>query len=60
MHQGSALLFAVAMDRLMDEVCHVSPWTTVFADDIVAYAAKAGSRWVKAWRDGGLLWREGG
>ncbi|KAI5615474.1 gastrula zinc finger protein XlCGF28.1-like [Silurus asotus] len=38
LHQGSALspfLFAVVMDRLMDEVRQESPWTMMFADDIV-------------------------
>ncbi|KAI5106337.1 hypothetical protein C0J45_4034 [Silurus meridionalis] len=36
--QGSALspfLFAVVMDRLTDEVRQESPWTIMFADDIV-------------------------
>ena len=38
LHQGSALslfLFAVIMDRLTDEVRRESPWTVLFADDIV-------------------------
>ncbi|XP_061541504.1 uncharacterized protein LOC133407527, partial [Phycodurus eques] len=38
LHQGSALspfLFAVVMDRLKDEVRLESPWTMMFADDIV-------------------------
>ncbi|MFY0383419.1 RNA-directed DNA polymerase, partial [Bacillus sp. YIM B13582] len=38
LHQGSALspfLFAVVIDRLMDEVRQESPWTMMFADDIV-------------------------
>ncbi|XP_058483140.1 uncharacterized protein LOC131458247 [Solea solea] len=38
LHQGSALipfLFAVVMDRLTDEVIQESPWTMMFADDIV-------------------------
>ncbi|KAI5089891.1 hypothetical protein C0J45_20026 [Silurus meridionalis] len=38
LHQGLALspfLFAVVMDRLMDEVRQDSPWTMMFADDIV-------------------------
>ena len=38
LHQGSALspfLFAVIMDRLTDEVRRESPWTMLFADDIV-------------------------
>ena len=38
LNQGSALspfLFAVMMDRLTDEVKRKSPWTMLFADDIV-------------------------
>ena len=38
LHQGSALspfLFAIVMDRLTDEVRQESPWTMMFADDIV-------------------------
>ena len=38
LHQGSALslfLFAVIMDRIMDEVWRKPPWTMLFADDIV-------------------------
>uniref|UniRef100_A0A3B3HUS4 ribonuclease H n=1 Tax=Oryzias latipes TaxID=8090 RepID=A0A3B3HUS4_ORYLA len=38
LHQGSALspfLFAMLMDRLTDEVRQESPWTMMFADDIV-------------------------
>ncbi|KAI5090362.1 epoxide hydrolase 1 [Silurus meridionalis] len=38
LHQESALspfLFAVVMDRLTDEVRQESPWTMMFADDIV-------------------------
>ena len=38
LHQGLALspfLFAVIMDRLTDEVRRKSPWTMLFADDIV-------------------------
>ena len=38
LHQGSALspfLFAMVMDRLTDEIREESPWTMMFADDIV-------------------------
>jgi hypothetical protein len=38
LHQGSALspfLFAIVMDRLTDDVRQKSPWTMMFADDIV-------------------------
>ncbi|KAK3524735.1 hypothetical protein QTP86_001889 [Hemibagrus guttatus] len=38
LHQGSALspfLFAMVMGQLSEEVRHESPWTMMFADDIV-------------------------
>ncbi|KAK3507053.1 hypothetical protein QTP70_003306 [Hemibagrus guttatus] len=38
LHQGSALspfLFAIVMDQLSEEVRQESPWTLMFADDIV-------------------------
>ncbi|KAK3511381.1 hypothetical protein QTP70_005306 [Hemibagrus guttatus] len=38
LHQGSALspfLFAIVMDQLSEEVRQESPWTSLFADDIV-------------------------
>ena len=38
LHQGSILspfLFAMAMDRLTDEIRQESPWTMMFADDVV-------------------------
>ncbi|KAK3561907.1 hypothetical protein QTP86_019031, partial [Hemibagrus guttatus] len=38
LHQGSALspfLFAIVMDQLSEEVRRESPWTMMFADDIV-------------------------
>ncbi|KAK3519975.1 hypothetical protein QTP70_009631 [Hemibagrus guttatus] len=38
LHQGSALspfLFAIVMDQLSEEVRQQSPWTMMFADDIV-------------------------
>ncbi|KAK3543486.1 hypothetical protein QTP70_023211, partial [Hemibagrus guttatus] len=38
LHQGSALspfLFAIVMDQLSEEVKQESPWTMMFADDIV-------------------------
>ncbi|KAK3554030.1 hypothetical protein QTP70_019148, partial [Hemibagrus guttatus] len=38
LHQGSALspfLFAIVMDQLSEEVKQKSPWTMMFADDIV-------------------------
>ncbi|KAK3547880.1 hypothetical protein QTP70_000337 [Hemibagrus guttatus] len=39
LHQGSALspfLFAIVMDQLSEEVRQESPWTMMFADDIVS------------------------
>ncbi|KAK3571160.1 hypothetical protein QTP86_003666 [Hemibagrus guttatus] len=41
LHQGSALspfLFAIVMDQLSEEVRQESPWTMMFADDIVIYS----------------------
>ncbi|KAK3515360.1 hypothetical protein QTP70_018751 [Hemibagrus guttatus] len=38
LHQGSALspfLFAIAMDQLSEEVRQESPWTMMFADDMI-------------------------
>ena len=38
LHQGSALspcLFAMVMDRMTDEIREESPWTMMFADNIV-------------------------
>ena len=39
LHQGSALspcLFATVMDRMTDAIREESPWTMMFADDIVS------------------------
>lgn len=39
LHQGSTLspfLFAIVMDSLMNEIRRGSPWTTMFADNIVS------------------------
>ncbi|KAK3552498.1 hypothetical protein QTP86_012369 [Hemibagrus guttatus] len=41
LHQGSALspfLFAIVMDQLSEEVRQESPWTMMFADDIVIFS----------------------
>ncbi|KAK3516006.1 hypothetical protein QTP70_000892, partial [Hemibagrus guttatus] len=41
LHQGSALspfLFAIVMDQLSEEVRQESPWTMIFADDIVIFS----------------------
>ena len=38
LHQGSALgscLFAMVMDRMMDDIREEAPWTMMFSDDIV-------------------------
>ena len=44
-HQGSALslfLFAMVMNRLTNEVRLESPWTMMFADDIVICSESRG------------------
>ena len=55
LHQGSELspfLFAVIMDRLTDEVRRKSPWTMLFADDIVICkeTRKEVERRLECWR----------
>ena len=55
LHQGSALspfLFAVVMDRLTDEVRQESPWTMMFADDIVICGESRGQveKSLERWR----------
>ncbi|KAI5094885.1 beta-ureidopropionase [Silurus meridionalis] len=55
LHQGSALspfLFAVVMDRLTDEVRQESPWTMMFADDIVICggSSKQVEKSLESWR----------
>ena len=55
LHQGSALipfLFAVIMDRLMGEVRRESPWTVLFADDIVIWeeTREEVERRLKSWK----------
>ncbi|KAK3571225.1 hypothetical protein QTP86_005424 [Hemibagrus guttatus] len=45
LHQGSALspfLFAIVMDQLSEEVRQESPWTMMFADDIVQDSGETG------------------
>ncbi|KAK3554737.1 hypothetical protein QTP70_033429, partial [Hemibagrus guttatus] len=52
LHQGSALspfLFAIVMNQLSEEVRQESPWTMMFADDIVICSE---SRLRKTWRSG--------
>lgn len=54
LHQGSALssfLFTRVMDRLKDEDRQESPWTMMFADEIVICSEKVGA-------GGGMCWRE--
>ncbi|KAK3522273.1 hypothetical protein QTP86_000681 [Hemibagrus guttatus] len=60
LHQGSALspfLFAIVMDQLSEEVRQESPWTMMFADDIVI-CSESREQVRKTWRGGGLRWRE--
>lgn len=59
LHQGSALspfLLAVVMNRLTDEIRPESPWTMMFADEVVIFSESR----ERAWRGGGMLWRGGG
>lgn len=58
LHQVSALivfLFTVVMDKLTDEVKQECPWTMMFANDIFV---RVDSRWKRAWRCFGMLWKE--
>ncbi|KAK3532944.1 hypothetical protein QTP70_004548 [Hemibagrus guttatus] len=60
LHQGSALspfLFAIVMDQLSEEVRQESPWTIMFADDIVI-CSESREQVEQNWRGGGLRWRE--
>ena len=52
LHQGSAFLFAMIMDKLTDEVRREPPWTMLFADDIVICekTRKEGERRLESWR----------
>ncbi|KAK3557762.1 hypothetical protein QTP86_000286 [Hemibagrus guttatus] len=45
------VLFAMVMDQLSEEVRQESPWTMMFADDIVICIE---NRWRKTWRDGDM------
>ena len=59
LHQGSALspvLFAIVTDRLTDQNRQESPWTMMFANDIVICGE---SRLKQTWRGGGMHWKEG-
>lgn len=52
LHQGSILsplLFAIAMDRLINDLRLGSPWTMMFRDDI-AISADGGTFNVDRWR----------
>ncbi|KAK3559379.1 hypothetical protein QTP86_012788 [Hemibagrus guttatus] len=60
LHQGSALspfLFAIVMDQLSEEVRQESPWTMMFADDIVicSESREQVEENLERWR---LRWRE--
>ncbi|KAK3541274.1 hypothetical protein QTP86_019411 [Hemibagrus guttatus] len=55
LHQGSALspfLFAMLMDQLSEEVRQESPWTMMFADDIVI-CSESREQVEETWRGGG-------
>lgn len=60
LHQGLALstfLFAIVMDQLSEEVRQESPWTMMFADDIVICSERRDqvegnlARWNLCWRE---------
>ncbi|KAJ8349299.1 hypothetical protein SKAU_G00244290 [Synaphobranchus kaupii] len=62
LHQGSALspfLFAMVMDRLTDEVRQESPWTMMFADDIVicSESREQVEESLEKWREVGYIGR---
>ncbi|KAK3514609.1 hypothetical protein QTP70_021526 [Hemibagrus guttatus] len=61
LHQGSALspfLFAIVMDQLSEEVRPESPWTMMFADDIVICSESREQVEENLERGKGLRWRE--
>ncbi|KAK3564691.1 hypothetical protein QTP86_024806 [Hemibagrus guttatus] len=66
LHQGSALspfLFAIVMDQLSEEVRQESPWTMMFADDIVICSVSREQveenleRWRFALERRGMKWK---
>ncbi|KAK3552006.1 hypothetical protein QTP70_031600, partial [Hemibagrus guttatus] len=60
LHQGLALssfLFAIVMDQFSEEVRQESPWTMMFADDIVI-CSESREQVEENLRGGGLRWRE--
>ncbi|KAK3530804.1 hypothetical protein QTP70_002831 [Hemibagrus guttatus] len=63
LHQGSALspfLFAIVMDQLSEEVRQESPWTMMFADDIVICSESREQVYQKKQSAGSLEWVEKG
>lgn len=53
----SPFLFSMVMNRLTDEFGQESAWTVMFAMTLLS-AVRAGIKWWKIKRGGGILWTE--